>query len=102
MKNRVSLDDPDYNQNQQVMIRDNKAKKLWLILGIIAAIIIIIGVALQNGGSGKNKIPDPNRTQEDCTFLGTANVYPASHANGLCYQDGDGWYNPVFGHHHHK
>lgn len=101
MKNRVSLDDPDYNQNQQVAIQDNKAKKLWLILGIIAA-IIIIGVALQNGGSGKNKSPDPNRTQEDCTFFGTANVYPASHANGNCHPDGDGYYWPGFGHHHHK
>lgn len=25
MKNRISLDDPDYNQNQQVVIQDNKA-----------------------------------------------------------------------------
>ena len=31
MKNRISLDDPDYNQNQQVVIQDNKAKIVWII-----------------------------------------------------------------------
>ena len=38
MKNRISLDDPDYNQNQQVVIQDNKAKIVWIILSIIAVI----------------------------------------------------------------
>lgn len=69
---------------------------------VIAAIAIIVIAVIPQNGSSSNKIPDPNRTQEDCTFLGTANVYPASHANGNCHSDGDGYYWPGFGHHHHK
>lgn len=41
MKNRISLDDPDYNQNQQVVIQDNKAKIVWIILSIIAVIFLL-------------------------------------------------------------
>ena len=37
MKNRINLDDPNYNQ--QVVIQDNKAKIVWIILGIIAVIL---------------------------------------------------------------
>lgn len=75
-------------------------KALITVLVIAAVAMIIIVFMLQNSGSSTN--PDPNRTQEDCTFFGTANVYPASHANGNCHPDGDGYYWPGFGHHHHK
>lgn len=74
---------------------------LITILIITAIALAIALVTLQNNGSS-NKIPNPNRTQEDCTFLGTANVYPALHANGNCLPDGDGYFYPGFGHHHHK
>lgn len=70
-------------------------------LAIVAIAIIVIAIISQNGSSS-NKSPDPNRTHENCSFLGTANVYPALHCQGNCYPDGDGYYWPVFGHHHHK
>ena len=46
MEDRIILDDPDYNQNQQVVIQDYKAKKLWILLGVIAAILIVIVIVI--------------------------------------------------------
>ena len=52
MRDRVSLDDPNYNQNQnRVVIQDNKAQKMWVVLGIIAVILIIATVVLQSGNN---------------------------------------------------
>lgn len=67
---------------------------------IVAVVIIIIAIA-QKQSINRNE-PDPNRTQESCSFLGTADVYPELHNNGYCHTDGDGYYWPGFGHHHHK
>lgn len=56
MKNRISLDNPDYNQNQQVVIQDNKAKIVWIILSIIAVIFgSIIILTSQNHNQSKVK-----------------------------------------------
>lgn len=52
MKNRINLDDPNYNQ--QVVIQDNKAKIVWIILGIIAVILgTVIILTSQNSGATK-------------------------------------------------
>lgn len=87
-----------------VFVQKNKRN-----LGIITTtlVIVIIGLivtatTLQNSGSSKKTL-DPNRTIEDCPFFGTAKVYGTAHQiNVNCFQDGDGWYNVSFGHHHHK
>lgn len=50
----------------------------------------------------KGQKPDPNRTQENCSFQGTADVLPEMHNNGYCHTDGDGYFWPLIGHHHHK
>lgn len=70
--------------------------------------IRIIFMALVSGtlvflsGCGDNQETDPNRTQKDCSVLGTAKVYPAWHDSGSCIPDADGYYHMTFGHHHHK
>lgn len=110
MSDRVSLDDPNYNQNQnRVTIQDNKAKALWVVLGIIAAILIIATIVLQsgnsggNGGSSNSNSLDPNRTTESCLYYGSTKVFGSAHTSRVhCITDGDGYYNPSFGHHHHK
>ena len=54
MKNRINLDDPNYNQ--QVVIQDNKAKIVWIILSIIAVIFgSIIILTSQNHNQSKVK-----------------------------------------------
>ncbi|MBO4693359.1 MAG: hypothetical protein J5659_03075 [Clostridia bacterium] len=69
-------------------------KKLLLVI-MIAAIILALSACGESA-------PDPNRTRESCSFLGEAPVYPSYHNNGYCHRDGDGYYWPGFGHHHHK
>ena len=65
--------------------------------------IFAIGVLFLLSGCVEDKSPDPNRTSENCSLYGTAKVYGTAHQmNVSCIADGDGWYNPVFGHHHHK
>ena len=49
----------------------------------------------------KGQKPDPNRTQENCSFQGTADVYPEMHNDGYCHADADGYFWPLIGHHHH-
>lgn len=107
MKNRINLDDPNYNSypSGQVTVQDHKAKILWAILGTVALIVIAVGIVMHNGNKDKsngNMAPDPNRTSEWCTYWNEAvPVYPSGHANN-CIQDADGYYHISFGHHHHK
>ena len=49
MENRIILDDPDYKQ--QIIIQDNKAKGVWILLGIIALIITAIVVFTPHGNN---------------------------------------------------
>lgn len=103
MSDRINLDDPDFNQNQ-VTIQNDKAKKIWGIIGALAAFLIIVIIVMQSGSSGSNNksnTPDPNRTSEYCSLYGETKVFPAIN-HTRCISDGDGYYNPVFGHHHHK
>ena len=56
-KNRINLDDPGYNpfSPSQVVVQNNKAKILWVILGTIAMIAIAIGIVIAHqGGNQKN------------------------------------------------
>lgn len=82
-------------------------------LGIIITILIItiIGIfiiasSLQKSSNSQKSgyiSNDPNRTKEKCAYFGTTNVYGSAHQSTIsCTPDGDGWYNPSFGHHHHK
>ena len=67
------------------------------------ALIITICLLLCSGCGNDEKSPDPNRTTEKCSYYGTTKVYGTAHQmNATCSKDGDGWYNPAFGHHHHK
>ena len=106
-KNRINLDDPGYNSSSpgQVVVQNNKANILWVILGTIAMIAIAVGIVMHNGNKSKNNgnmAPDPNRTSEWCTYWNEeVPVYPSGH-DDLCYQDADGYYHVLFGHHHHK
>ena len=51
MKDRINLDDPSYNQNQnRVATQDNKAKTLWVVLGVLAAILVVVAI-MQSGNS---------------------------------------------------
>jgi len=73
-----------------------KRTKKYLI-----SILAIVMLFLLSGCVEDKKSSD--RTSENCSFLGTASVYGTAHQiNVSCIPDGDGWYNPAFGHHHHK
>ena len=69
---------------------------------LFATIAIIFFVVFTHNSDSNTKIPNPNRTQEECSLYGTAKVYPALHANGNCIPDGDAYWWHGFGHHHHK
>lgn len=74
-----------------------KSKKCLLIF-----FVATLFFSLSACGESENT-SDPNRTSEKCSYLGTASVYGTAHQmNASCTPDGDGWYNPAFGHHHHK
>lgn len=117
MKNKISLDDPEYNMNQsnqaqeaQITTRDRASSKMWII--IAAVFIISVGLCLivfnQDGGSD-NSDTGTEVYQESCSIWGTADVYPTLHmreyvssdAEAFCSKDGDGYYYPGIGHHHH-
>ena len=52
MQDRINLDDPSYDQSQnRVVVQDNKAKSVWVVLGIIAAIVIAVAGMLNGSGS---------------------------------------------------
>ena len=74
-------------------------KKLLLVIMIAA---IILGLSACGESDSGESAPDPNRTRESCSFLGEAPVYPSYHNKGYCHRDGDGYYWPAVGHHHHK
>lgn len=93
------------NKNQNVdktpsFVKKNKRhlRLLFIICFIAMFAIVVIGL-IQN----KGKSPDPNRTTEKCSLYGTTRVFGIEHQmNTTCIKDGDGWYHPTFGHHHHK
>lgn len=72
---------------------------ITLLIGFIVLALVLIGGKGNTGSSSKNTL-DPNRTRESCVHYGETRVFPSGHAD--CIQDGDGYYNPAFGHHHHK
>lgn len=93
MKNRISLDDPDYNQKQQVVIQDNKAKIVWFILGIIAAIIIVFAVfSTKNSKNSGSQNPHDN-----CTYIGKDREYFAGPMVDVYYN----YDHPEWGYHVH-
>ena len=76
---------------------------LLSFLIILAIIPIIIFTSNSRNNTDSINIPDPNRTEESCSFYGTTKVYGTAHQMSVhCIPDSDGWYNPAFGHHHHK
>lgn len=74
-------------------------KKLALI--VLTIIMIVSFSSCTN--TKKTSEPDPDRKTESCTYLGTAKVLDSEHLSRYdCVRDGDGWYYPTLGHHHHK
>lgn len=110
MRDKINLDDSSYNQGQQefnqeeqVVVQNTTGKQvLVILLGTIVGMIILYATIALVFQGGEDSAPDPNRTEESCTRAGVANVYPAMHEDGNCYEDADGYYYPVLGHHHHK
>ncbi|MCR4563122.1 MAG: hypothetical protein K5755_00575 [Clostridiales bacterium] len=86
-----------------------KSKKTIHYFGLALFITLCIGFLILvfvlesgkgNTGSSSKETVDPNRTKEYCSYYGETRVFPSGHAD--CIPDGDGYYNPAFGHHHHK
>ena len=99
MSNRIDLDDPGYNQNQnRVVIQDNKAKMLWAVIGVLAMVLIV--VAVTQSGNGSSKSSSSNQTVVSCPKNGNVKTYLSTHTS-YCQPDADGYYNIAFGHHHH-
>jgi len=85
-------------------VKKNKSFTYFIISFLITIFVVIIAIILLAGGfkgtNSSKKSLDQNRTKEYCSIYGETSVFPSGHAN--CSPDGDGYYNPVFGHHHHK
>ena len=93
------------NQNKTVSISNKTQKDYSFLIAVVMIFIIILAIfalLISNGALDDNKgyAPDPNRTEEECSYYGTAKVYPSGYHD--CIADGDGYYNPAMGHHHHK
>lgn len=60
MKNQINLDDPNYNSSLsgQVTVQDHKVKVLWVVLGVIASIVIVVGIVLAHQGENRGNIGD--------------------------------------------
>ena len=74
-KNRINLDDPGYNSSSpgQVVVQNNKAKILWVILGTIAMIAIAVGIVMYNGNKSKSDNNDNTYySHNNCMFIGYA------------------------------
>ena len=82
----------------------------FLIMGLfIFAFVALINNSSSNrsssnsSGNSDSAVPDPDRTWESCSLYGETRVFGSVHTDRTyCLSDGDGYYNPVFGHHHHK
>lgn len=82
MKNRINLDDPDYNQDQRIVVRDSQAKKLWVVLGIIAVIVIICTIAVSMNYNSKE-----SRAEGTVITGKVSDFYD---------DDGDGWVDRAY------
>ena len=75
-------------------------KKVFAFLLIT---LLIFSLTSCGGSKNNNQSLDPNRTHEPCNLYGTTRVFGYEHQQMYdCIRDGDGWYQPGFGHHHHK
>lgn len=97
------------SDSQTTEPKNRKSKKSGRVIGalsfliILAVVPIIIVTSNSRSSAGNTNSLDPNRTEESCSFYGTTKVYGTAHQTSVsCFSDGDGWYNPCFGHHHHK
>ncbi len=109
----VALNGTRYNASSNTFSTPTVVKKnkkgmyyFWLAFFTTLCIaVLILAFVLESGksskGSSSKKAVDPNRTKESCSFLGEAQVFPSGHAE-FCTPDGDGYWQPAFGHHHHK
>lgn len=72
MQDRINLDDLSYDQSR-VVVQDNKAKSVWVVLGIIAAIVIAVAGMLNGSGSssGSSSTGD-SMSHTNCMFIGYA------------------------------
>ena len=108
--------DNQYNQsinnayyiNSNCSYKKRKSSLTYFFTAFFATIflaVIIIAFVLDAGKGNKSYVnsKDPNRTKESCSYLGEASVLPSNH-NGseFCSPDGDGYWQPAMGHHHHK
>lgn len=108
----VALNGTRYNASSNTFSTPTVVKKskkgmyyFWLaFFTTICIAVLVLAFVLESSKGSKSssskKTVDPNRTKEYCSFYGETSVFPSGHAN--CITDGDGYYNPVFGHHHHK
>lgn len=90
---------------QKTVEKSMSSKKVFgLIIVVIILIVLFIVWLLGDGNNNnKNNTLDPNRTTEPCAYYGETKVFGWEHQSIYnCISDGDGYYYPIFGHHHHK
>ena len=101
MSNRINLDDPNYDHSQRVVVQDNKAKILWVVIGIIAAVLIVV-VTLQSGnesgnggfGNGDSVSKNPHAS---CKYVGKDREYFAGPMVDVYFN----YEHPEWGYHTH-
>ena len=78
-------------------------RHVCVLILIISVMLVLLTGCSKIGTNTGTSAKDPNRTREYCSYYGEAPVYGAEHQRLYdCIRDGDGWYWPGFGHHHHK
>ena len=99
MKNRINLDDPNYNSypSGQVTVQDHKAKILWAILGTVALIVIAVGIVMHNGNGSKNDNNDNTYFSHDnCMFIGYADPNRPLNGQTIISSEPKYGYRPVY------
>lgn len=70
-------------------------KMVGVTMVFILAVVILCGCTTKKSSKTRS-----GWTQ--CNYKGEAQVFSAGHNNGVCVSDGDGYYWPTIGHHHHR
>lgn len=96
MNDRINLDDPNYNQNQQVVIQNNKAKIVWIILAFLVVGIIIVTFLLSNGENNKTSVQYIQNSHDNCMFIGYADPNRKLDGNTIISSDPKYGYRPVY------
>lgn len=95
--NNLSHSTKVYAENagsEVVKIQDNKAKVIWIILGVIVTVLIIVTISLNGGNTGSNS--SQNNSHSNCMFIGYADPNKPLNGNSHVVREPQYGYRPVY------